>query len=367
LNKAALIFFLHLNISPSFKLIKTDFLIIGQGIAGTLLSHELMRLGKSVIVVDSPGNIKSSLVAGAVLNPMAGKNWTPSPQANIFLPKAIEVYQQIEALLNISILKETTLKVFHETKERYFSFEKQRIRFPEYLKDAINQEDRFFNAPFGYGMIHGLYQIDAAILLKHWKTYLESIDAFLEADFSWDNLHHLNKGIRYGNILATKIVFCTGAAAMVQPIFNALPFTKNRGEVLMVSIPDLPSNTIYHQHLRLIPKSNGMFWCGSNYSWNFENLDPDVVWRNHATTSLEHWLKIPFEIKDHLVALRPTTAGQIPLIGIHPNYKNLSIFNGLGTRGFSSGPYWAGELAKLLLDSNYKMESYNQGWFDKWF
>lgn len=327
-----------------------------------------MRLGKHVIVIDSPGNNKSSLVAGAVLNPMAGKHWSPSPQAkNIFLPKAVEIYQQMEQQLNIAVLKKTILKVFHETTERKRLFQEQQNKFPEYLQASEDEKEIHFDTSFGCGVIQGLYQIDAQILLEKWKNYLKNIHAFIDATFDWNELQFLNNGIEYQDIKAHKVVFCTGAAAMFQPFFNPLPFTKNKGEALIVSIPDLPTNKIYHKNLRLIPKGDDLFWCGSNYTWNFEDLNPDIDWRNKSEKELEQWLKIPFQIKDHIVAARPTTAGQIPLIGIHPQNNKMAIFNGLGTRGFSSGPYWAGELAKSLLDSNYKTGNYNKSRFDKWF
>jgi glycine/D-amino acid oxidase-like deaminating enzyme len=360
-------FFSYIWAIPFSKLIQTDFLIIGQGIAGTLLSHELIGLGKRVIVIDNLKKNKSSLVAGAVLNPMAGKHWSPSPQAHTFLPKAIQVYQQIEAQLNISVLKKTVLKVFHETAERKILFEEQRIKFPEYFKIPENESDGFFDVSFGCGIIKGLHQIDAQVLLEQWKIYLERIGAFIESEFDWNDLQLLNNSVRYQNIEANKVIFCTGASAMSQPFFKQLPFTKNRGEALIVSIPNLPTDAIYHKNLRLIPKSDGLFWCGSNYTWNFEDLHPDIAWRDKAGKDLEQWLKVPFEIKDHIVASRPTTAGQVPFIGIHPEHRHIAIFNGLGTRGFSSGPYWAHELANVLLDSEYKMENYSQHWFDKWF
>jgi glycine/D-amino acid oxidase-like deaminating enzyme len=117
----------------------------------------------------------------------------------------------------------------------------------------------------------------------------------------------------------------------------------------MLDIPGLPEDAIYHRKLRLVPKGDHQFWCGSNYQWDFENILPDENWRKESEAELKSWLKIPSEIKNHIVAQRPTTAGQIPIVGIHPEYTALAIFNGLGTRGFSSGPYWAAEMAALLL------------------
>jgi glycine/D-amino acid oxidase-like deaminating enzyme len=339
----------------SRKLIQTHFLIIGQGIAGSLLSLELIKHGKKVLVIDKKNPSKSSLVAGAVLNPMAGKHWSPSPQANVFLPKAHEVYKSIEALLNISILQETKLHVFHESEEKRLQFEQKQQLFPQYLSIIENNKSPYFNALYGCGIINGVSIINAPTLLSAVKNYLIAQHALIEEDFDESVLKIEEDNIQYKDIKASKIIFCNGVDAANSRFFQSLPFTKNRGDVLMVDIPGLPENAVYHQKLRLVPKGNHQFWCGSNYKWHFEDLLPDENWRKESEAELKFWLKIPFEIKNHIVAQRPTTAGQIPFIGIHPEYKTVVIFNGLGTRGFSSGPYWASELAKQLLNSNYSI------------
>src|SRR6218665_2677921 len=96
---------------------EVDFLIIGQGIAGTLLSYELLRSGKTVLVIDDGAVYRSSLVAGAVINPMAGKHWTPGRDAGLLIRNAVATYRNLEALLGASFLSETDLWVFHEREE----------------------------------------------------------------------------------------------------------------------------------------------------------------------------------------------------------------------------------------------------------
>ena len=40
-----------------------DYIIVGQGLAGTLLTHRLLKLGKSVLVIDKHREFTSSKVA----------------------------------------------------------------------------------------------------------------------------------------------------------------------------------------------------------------------------------------------------------------------------------------------------------------
>lgn len=56
-----------------------DYLIVGQGIVGSVMALTLFRLGKSVVVIDQPKLSSSSKVAAGVYNPFnfrqAMNNW----------------------------------------------------------------------------------------------------------------------------------------------------------------------------------------------------------------------------------------------------------------------------------------------------
>lgn len=346
---------------------KIDFLIVGQGIAGTLLSYELLSAGHSVLVSDNGNANRSSLIAGAVINPMAGKHWTPSRDADRFITKAIDAYRNLERLLNSNILSNTDLYVFHENeKDENLFYEKQQ-QFPQYLTNTIQEQEPDFYAPFGMGKIQGLSLVDAMCLLQQWKDYLQEQKAYLQQTFDPAALQLRGNKVLYGDIEAGKIIFCEGAFAVENPYFKRLPFTRNRGEALLIDIPGLSKEHIYHRRLRLVPRSDGLFWCGSNYTWNFDNLLPDEQWKHDAIIELKSWLKLPFTIKEHIVAQRPTTAGQIPLIGIHPEHNTVAIFNGLGTRGFSAGPYWANAFADFLTGKSNEIRDYDSTRFSRFF
>lgn len=348
-----------------------DYLIIGQGIAGSLLSYKLMAAGKKVMVIDRPAKDKASLVAGAVINPLSGKNFSPAQHAALFIPEALACYKAMEQLLGVTFLQQTRLCFFPENEDQAYAFEQ--VRKSEASGAALRWlENRHyetygkcFHARQGIGIQEPVWQVDAALLLSLWKAYLIKHDAYREALFDPRDIEIKEEGIKYKELTARAIIFCEGAAAAQNPFCRHLPFTRNRGDVLLLSIPGLPADSIYHRNLRLVPRSGDLFWCGSNYGWNFKDLEPDEAWRDETVTQLKQWLKIPFTIADHIVAERPTTAGQVPLVGMHPVIPGLAIFNGLGTRGFSSGPYWANELSKLLLDPAYTLQGYNKAWLDK--
>lgn len=333
---------------------KTDFLIIGQGIAGTLLSHYLLQAGHDVMVLDNGLIHNASHVAAAVINPLSGKQWTTAPDAALFIPEALTCYRKLEELLLQPLLYLSPIYIF--------GAEQQYPTLTVCSGSEQEQLQRFFNqvGPTYKNRLNFL--VNAAALLQGWKRYLLEREMLWQEQYDHKDCYIGNDGIRYKDLEAKKIIFCEGTSAQQNPLWEGLPFTRNKGEALLLHIPGLPQEAIYHNRLRLVPRGGEQFWCGSNYQWKYDNLQPDTAWRTTTVTALKQWLKLPFEVVDHIVAERPTTAGQIPLVGLHPEIPSAGILNGLGTRGFSAGPFWAGELARKLTDEQYVIRNYNEAW-----
>ena len=82
-----------------------DFLIVGQGLAGTLLANRLLSEGKTVqIVADTEGG--ASNIAAGVINPVTGRRIVKSWRYEEFYLAAKTVYQDLE--------KEYHIKVWHD-------------------------------------------------------------------------------------------------------------------------------------------------------------------------------------------------------------------------------------------------------------
>lgn len=328
-----------------------DFIILGQGIAGTLLSFELMEQGKSVLVIDRPqSDSTASVVAGAVLNPMANKRWELSKTARLHFPVAVSTYQRLQQFINESVLIPKQIMLFMHNVDEIDSYRKQQLLYPSYLAalDTL-RETNAFAAEFTCGMVNHVWKVENIKLLTGYRNQLIANGQFIEEDFDFNELQIERNKIIYKNITSDKIVFCEGAVAQHNPLFtHMLPFTKNRGDVLILKIADLSANYIYEGSTRLIHWQDDLFWCGSNYNWNFQDMQPDIVWRSQIENQLNHWLALDYQVQQHWVAERPTTKGQQPILRQHPLHASVSMFNGLGTRGFSSGPYWAKAMADLL-------------------
>lgn len=327
-----------------------DFLIIGQGMAGTLLSDELMRAGKSVLIIDKKEVHNTSLAASAVINPLVGKNWTLAKDAERIIPVALETYYRLSELLQVDLVQQKSLLVFHRDDASRQNFSIQIQAGNPFIQEDYPTQRSAWDAPFGLGKVAPVYTIDAQSLLSKWAFFLQSKNALIEEHFQFEAVQFSGHSIRYKDITADNLIFCEGAIGRQNPFFPSLTFTQNRGDALLLSIPHLSPEHIYHKDFRLVPHRDHLFWCGSNYIWEYDSLEPNLEWRIETEIALKSWLKLPFEIVDHWVAERPTTAGQQSLLLQHAQHKNIYFFNGLGTRGFSAGPSLANEMVQLMLN-----------------
>jgi glycine/D-amino acid oxidase-like deaminating enzyme len=106
----------------------------------------------------------------------------------------------------------------------------------------------------------------------------------------------------------------------------------------------------------ITPWQDELFWVGSSYDRDYHDEQPTAAFRRMMTEWLRGFLKIPFEVKDHLASIRPTTVERRPFAGMHPVHRNLGILNGMGTKGVSIAPYLAKQLAEHLLDGKEIMK-----------
>ena len=325
---------------------QTDYLIIGAGIAGTLISYELLQRNKSVVVIDDTDLPKSSTAAGAILNPVNIKQWTVAKNYKLYIQQALETYSALQVLLNIPVISERPIIAFDQNTEG------NTTSLNEYLNknsvEEISVIQKSFRQIVPANKIFPAYQVNGISLLTAWRKYLADKNLFFNERFLPEDLSVSGNTISYKFFKAEKIIFCEGVFASQNSFFPNLSFTKNRGDALLLSIPGLPEDFIYHNEIRLIPMGNQRFWCGSNYTWNYHNLEPDIEWRQNIIALLQQWLRLPFIIEEHIVAERPTTAGQQPITQIHDALP-AAIFNGLGTKGFLMAPLLAKKMAMMLI------------------
>ena len=319
-----------------------DHLIIGQGIAGSVLALTLLKRGKNILVIDDDHISHSSLVAAGLVNPIVPKRLTPTWKAGELIPFAQVFYREAEQLLNASFYHDREMvKPFGDENEKQFWQKQAGGEMQEYLSDEVTEFlPGFFYNEQGCGSIKQVANLDTAAFLKAVKDHLVSKNAYMQDKFDHDRLT-VSNGISYKDVPAKHITFCEGYLATANPYFRGLPLALTKGEVITVKIKGLDMHTVVNKGVFVLPLGNELFKVGATYRWNNMNEETTADARAELVQKLEKILKVPYEIIDQKAGVRPTVKDRRPLIGIHPEHSPVSIFNGLGSKGVMIAPYYA--------------------------
>lgn len=331
---------------------KTDYIIIGQGIAGTVLAFTLLKEGKKVVVIDNPHSGSSSKVAAGIFNPVTGKRLVKTWQGDLIFPFLHHFYRQLEKVLDTSILH--TKNIYRP----FISIEEQnawtaKTASPELIKYTHTDFDNTAYAsgicnPYGGLEISQSGYVDVAAMLTAAKIYLQERQLLIESGFTYEDIKLQSKRVSWQGIEAKKILFCEGTFIQQNPYFNWLPFNNVKGELLTVRIEGLLSNNIINRGIFILPVGNGLYKVGATYQWGELNREVTRQAREELEEKLASLIDLPFETVAQQAGIRPASLDRRPFIGLHPEFEALGIFNGLGTKGISLAPYYAQKFYEYL-------------------
>ena len=327
-----------------------DYIIVGQGISGTMLSYFLSQQNIDHVVIDELKENSPSKIASGVINPITGRRFVKTWMIDEVMPFAVEAYKSLEKFLHCNIITQKNVIDFHTSIQMQEAFNKRALEEKVYLQTDFqnHQIDQLFNYSNGIGLIQPVWLIDINIILKEWRKYLTEKKSLIEEHFDTDQLQLEDEYVVYKNIKAKKIFFADGLNSMKLNWFENLPFVPNKGEAIIVEIPKLLRDLIYKNGLTIVPWKDDLFWVGSSYEWTFENELPTNSFKEKVESVLSNWLKTDYKIIDHIAAVRPANIERRPFVGILNHQQQIGILNGMGTKGCSLAPYFANEMVQHL-------------------
>jgi glycine oxidase len=332
---------------------QVDFIIVGQGLAGTLLSYFLLLENKRVAVFDYPHEGRTSKIAAGVVNPVTGRRIAKSWRFEELAVFAKQTYLRFEEMLGVSLWHDRPIaRALHNNFE--VNEWMRRSAFPEFEKYLYDEPDMAefqgkIHAPHAWGELRGGAQVSLPILVEKWQERLMVQGVFYEEDFDYQKVVLNDDTVSYNGLLAQKMIFCEGAKAIHNPYFKHLPFMPTKGELMLIRLDGLKFERILKHNIFLIPLGDGLYWAGATSRYEFDGPHPSEFGREWLLDELNKTLDVPFEVVSHLAGIRPTVTDVRPLLGLHPNHPQLGIFNGLGTKGALMGPFFAKQMADFLL------------------
>ncbi len=330
---------------------KIDFIIVGQGLAGSILALDLLKLNKSVLIIDNATLSKSSRVAAGIYNPIVFKRLTQSWMADKTLPVMFDFFKEAEKLFNTKLIYPTKIaRVFASGEEEAL-----------WKKKAVNELSDFIEAevhsPSGeYAFLHNNYgfvsqagYIDVTGFLSHTLSYLEQHKAYLNETFSYEDIAINGYEITYKDYSCSKLIFCEGHLATKNPFFKELKFKPAKGEVLTIYCEELNTTSILNKDFFILPLPEAHhFKVGATYNWDDLTDTISNEAKQTLTDKLNALLPFSYKVINQQAGVRPATIDRRPVMGNHPTHKNMFLFNGFGTKAVMLVPYFSKHFCSFI-------------------
>lgn len=327
-----------------------DYLIVGLGLAGISFCEQLEKNGRSFVVVSDESE-QASLVAGGLYNPVILKRFTLAWKADAQMKLALPFYAELEKKLRVKLdYKVPVYRRFASIEEQNGWFEaSDKVGLKDFLSIKIKENrNDFIDAPFGMGEVLHTGRVDTKTLIDQYLGYLLKKGGIRQEGFNFNHLNFVGLGIRYQNIVAKKVIFAEGFGLKKNPYFDYLPLNGTKGELLTIHAPSLKESSVIKSSVFIIPLEDNRYRIGATYKWKDKTSIPTESSKKELLDKLKTFLRCDFEVVDHMAGIRPTVSDRRPLVGQHPNHKNLYVLNGFGSRGVLIAPFAAQQLYRFI-------------------
>lgn len=325
-----------------------DYIIVGLGLAGIAFVEQCLAGGKSVMVYNDGAPGASSVAAG-LYNPVILKRYTLPWKAVEQFDLALPYYRTLQSKLDVQIIHSLPVrKIFSsiEDQNNWFAASDRpgldRFIEPQLIQNTYAE----IRAPYDFGEVKETGRIDIKTLQSKYTDYLKEMNAFAKAQFVHDELVITAEGVSYQGVCAKYIVFAEGFGIKLNPYFRNLPLVGNKGEYIIVNAPALKLNAALKSSFFIVPIGDDCYKVGATFNWTDKDVLPTATAKAELIQKFTALVNCEFEMIDQEVGIRPTTGDRRALLGVHPEYHQIALLNGLGTRGVMASPL----LAKYLFD-----------------
>lgn len=308
---------------------RAETLIVGQGIAGTLLAWEFERAGIPFAVADAGHAGSASTAAAGIINPITGQRIVKCWRIDSLLPLARDSYQSLERKLGVVLWTEMRVR-------RFYASEDERRVLAE--KQARGDLADYAGANDGEGFwIEGAARVDVATLIAAARQRWIAAGVLREEKINFAaarNEYDL-------------VIDCTGAAG--GPFaFVAWQFSK--GESLDVAIEGLAPDVVLNRGHWILPTASGRAKIGATHVPGRRDCALTADARASLEVAAARMNSRPVAVLAQHAGVRAYVADKKPVVGRHPEDSRLGICNGLGAKGTLFAPALARQWVNHLTE-----------------
>ena len=316
---------------------KVDYIIVGDGYAALFFAHQLIKNNKSFYLF-SEGKKSASMVSAGIINPAVLKRFTTFWLAQEQIDSLKKTLSEIEGYTHKNyLIEKPILRVFHDEKEKELWLKKSNeISFLSNDFIKINS----IKNPFGCGKVNHSARLNVRDFFTDLMNYLEQNSHLIKKKFDYNLVNTENS--TYKEIQFKNIIFAEGMAVKENPYFSEIPVEANKGHHLEVKLSEKIEDdfTIKKKHF-IFPLNENTYYYGGTYDreQTHHKIDNSAV--EKLINALAEFYPNDFEVTQVKFGFRPTVKDRRPIVGNHPEFKNLYVFNGLGARGILNGNYFS--------------------------
>ncbi|HSZ80508.1 MAG TPA: FAD-dependent oxidoreductase [Chthoniobacterales bacterium] len=330
---------------------QVDYLIVGQGLAGSLLACLLHMRRKDALVIDNAHRTAASLCAAGIMNPITGKRLNRPALIDRLLDDSFRTYPSIERFLGASFFRRRKVlrllqsaKEHLEWKERFASGD-----YAKYLGSLDCSCTPSINGWFGCFEIALAGHLDVAAFIRRTRDRLTATGRLVESEFNSDELQFSNEAVNWRDYAAQAVVFCEGYKLSENPFFKSIELRPAKGEVLTLRAPSFSDDRIIQRGKWLFRSTTEEIKAGTTYAWDWENEMPTRAARAEIEQSIRQFANFDFEVIQQAAGVRPVVrVDNRPLVGAHPENRRIAVLNGLGSKGVLQAPFAARQLIGYL-------------------
>lgn len=330
-----------------------DYIVVGGGISGCVLSYQLLAHGADVVMFDLPEKNKSSRVAAGLWNPLVLKRMKKVWRADEMIDELYGVYPAMEAWSGQSFFTPLPLRrLFSSAGEQNAWMElSEHPGFCTYLQPQIHEVPSPLKGSHGSALTNKTGRVDVPAMLDAVQQKLASDGMFRKETFDWDSVVDTVEGVSYrDHIIAHRIISCEGIDASLTPHSLGIDgFSPAKGEVLRVKFDQNLRRECVHSKHFILDEGDGTATVGATYAWDGFLSGATEEKRNELERHIQSTVDGNYTLIDQLTGVRPATKDRRPLVGPHPHKAKTYVFNGMGSRAILMAPLLAKELAHHLL------------------
>ena len=227
----------------------TRVLIIGQGLAGTLLAWYCEQHHIDFLCIDDEKQNTSSRIAAGIVHPVTGRRLVVAPSFSEQMKTATEVYASLESALGQAFFRQKPIiEIYSSVKSK--NDWNERSSAPEVaaliVKELAANEIAGLQMPYGATALKGSF-LHVSELVNHYRLKLAKQKLLISERFDFSQLK-ISKHVEYKDIQAERIFFCEGAQAIQNPLFPNLPFRRLHHILFQFHLPAYLIHGLPHTH-----------------------------------------------------------------------------------------------------------------------